>query len=63
MDEPGGLVGGAIPGRGRGMLKGPEIRAHGDAVDDKKVVWLEWSERGRGTGVHTRGSVLTGHKA
>ena len=27
------------------MLKGPEIRAHGDAVDDKKVVWLEWSEQ------------------
>lgn len=45
------------------MLKGPEIRAHGDALDDKKVVWLEWSERGRGTGVHARGSVLTGHRA
>lgn len=28
-------------GRGRGMLKGPEIRAHGDALDDKKVAWLE----------------------
>lgn len=37
-------MGRATLGRGRGMLKGPEIRAHGDALDDKKVAWLEWSE-------------------
>lgn len=45
------------------MLKGPEIRAHGDALDDKKVMWLEWSERGRGAGIHIRGSALMGHRA
>lgn len=46
------FVGRAILGRGRGMYKDAEIRACGDALDDKKAMWLEWNEKGKGAGGH-----------